>query len=258
MTSLFSEPPPHPRSHPKAVALVLAGGVGSRMGRSKQFIDLLGHPALAYTLKAFDRSPEISRIYAVGDVQRVSKLARDGGISKYAGCALPGKSRSHSTKNGLALMAGEEAETAVLVHDGCRCLVSESLIGRVAQSLDGADGVIPAVSVSDTIKSADGEPGEEFVGKTIDRAPLRAVQTPQAFRLGLLRDIFSSSDEFLDSATDDASLVERTGGKVRIVRGEKENIKLTTPEDLVLAEAILHGRSRLSRAREPRARGSRL
>ncbi|MGI8650441.1 MAG: 2-C-methyl-D-erythritol 4-phosphate cytidylyltransferase [Rubrobacter sp.] len=252
MTRLFPEPSPRPEEpRTKVVALVLSGGLGSRMGRPKQFIDLLGRPALAYTLDAFERSPEVDGIFTVGDERRVAELARDGGVSKYAGCALPGESRSRSTKNGLDLMVGEAPETIVLVHDGCRCLISESLIGRVAGSLDGADGVIPAVPVSDTIKATDGEdPADEFVAKTIDRSTLRAVQTPQAFRLGLLRDIFSAFDEFLDSATDDASLVERTGGKVRIVRGEKENIKLTTPEDLVLAEAILHSRSRLHRIRD--------
>lgn len=221
------------------------------MGRPKQFIDLLGRPALAYTLDAFERSPEVDGILAVGDEWRVSKLARDGGISKYAGCALPGDSRSRSTKNGLDLMSEEAPETIVLVHDGCRCLISETLIGRVADSLDGADGVIPAVPVSDTIKSTDSEdPQDEFVSETIDRSILRAVQTPQAFRLGLLREIFSYSDEFLDSATDDASLVEKSGGRVRIVMGEKGNIKLTTPEDLILAEAILRTRSRLHRAKD--------
>ncbi|WP_119066813.1 2-C-methyl-D-erythritol 4-phosphate cytidylyltransferase [Rubrobacter indicoceani] len=236
---------------PKVIALVLAGGLGSRMGRPKQFIDLLGRPALAYTLDAFERSPEVGRIYAVGDARRVSELAYAGGISKYAGCALPGESRSHSTKNGLALLGEEPSDSVVLVHDGCRCLVSETLIGRVAGSLDGAEGVIPAVPVSDTIKTADANgDGDEFVARTVDRSNLRAVQTPQGFRLEVLREIFSSSEELLDSATDDASLIERTGGRVRIVRGEKDNIKLTTPEDLILAEAILRSRSRLHRARD--------
>lgn len=223
------------------VALVLAGGIGSRMGRPKQFLDLLGKPVLLHTLQAFQRAPEVARIYAVGDARRIELLAEEHAIDKYVGCAAPGESRSHSTRNGLDLMRSEREGTVALIHDGCRCLVTPELIGRVAGATgDGADGVIPALPVSDTIKVASGE----SVEKTLDRSLLRAVQTPQAFRMGLLREIFSSSEEFLASATDDASLVEKSGGEVRIVLGERTNIKLTSPEDLVLAEAILLARNR--------------
>jgi 2-C-methyl-D-erythritol 4-phosphate cytidylyltransferase len=102
----------------------------------------------------------------------------------------------------------------------------------------GADGVVPAIPVSDTIKVAQGG----VVSETLDRTNLRAVQTPQAFRLGLLRRLHEAPEEHLLSATDDASLVEREGGRVEVVEGEKTNIKLTSPEDLVLAEAILAAR----------------
>ena len=101
------------------------------------------------------------------------------------------------------------------------------------------DGVIPTVPVSDTIKVA----RNGSVESTLDRSKLHATQTPQAFRLGLLRRIYTSSEELLRAATDDASLVEQEGGRVGIVAGEKTNIKLTSPEDLVLAEAILMSRN---------------
>jgi 2-C-methyl-D-erythritol 2,4-cyclodiphosphate synthase len=125
------------------------------------------------------------------------------------------------------------------VHDGSRCLVTPDLIGRVAEAVHGgADGVVPAIPVSDTIKVAKGG----AVSETLDRANLRAVQTPQAFRLGLLRRLHEVPEEYLLAATDDASLVEREGGRIDVVKGEKTNIKLTSPEDLVLAKAILGAR----------------
>ena len=219
------------------------------MGRPKQFIELLGRPALHYTLQAFEESPEVARIYTVGDGQRIEALVQAAGISKYAACAEPGEARSLSTRNGLLLCA-EDPETIVLVHDGSRCLVTPDLIRRVVRAADGAsepDGVVPGVPVSDTIKVA----REGTVAETLDRTNLCAVQTPQAFRLGLLRGLHDSSEEFLRAATDEASLVERDGGRVEVVAGEKTNIKLTSPEDLVFAEAILAVREGAAREAPP-------
>lgn len=207
------------------------------MGRPKQFIELLGVPALHYTLRAFEESPEVARIYAVGNGKKVEALAQAAGITKYAACAEPGEARSFSTRNGLLLCA-EDPETIVLVHDGSRCLVTPDLIKRVVRAAHGdsePDGVVPGIPVSDTIKVA----RKGTVAETLDRTNLWAVQTPQAFRLGLLRRLHDSPEEVLRAATDDASLVERNGGRVEVVAGEKTNIKLTSPEDLVFAEAIL-------------------
>ena len=208
------------------------------MGHPKQFIELLGHPALYHTLKAFEVAPSVDKVYAVGDRERIDELARASGTSKYAGCAEPGEARSLSTRNGL-LLCEEDPETVVLIHDGSRCLVTPALIERVARAArGGADGVIPTLPVSDTIKVAE----NGAVSQTLDRTKLHAAQTPQAFRLGLLRRIYAAPEEDLRAATDDASLVENAGGHVVMVAGEKTNIKLTSPEDLVLAEAILAAR----------------
>jgi 2-C-methyl-D-erythritol 4-phosphate cytidylyltransferase len=219
------------------------------MGRPKQFIELRGIPALHYTLQAFEESPEVARIYTVGDRQRIEALVQAAGISKYAACAEPGEARSFSTRNGLLLCA-EDPETIVLVHDGSRCLVTPDLIKRVVRATDGAsepDGVVPGVPVSDTIKIA----REGTVAETLDRTNLWAIQTPQAFRLSLLRGLHDSPKEFLRAATDEASLVERDGGRVEVVAGEKTNIKLTSPEDLVFAEAILAVREGAARQALP-------
>jgi 2-C-methyl-D-erythritol 4-phosphate cytidylyltransferase len=213
------------------------------MGHPKQFIELLGHPALYHTLKAFEDAPAVDKVYAVGDRERIEKLAKEAGISKYAGCAEPGETRSLSTRSGLLLCEDEE-EAIVLIHDGSRCLVTPDLIGRVVEAArGGVDGVIPALPVSDTIKVAE----NGSVSHTLDRARLHAAQTPQAFRLGLLHRIYAAPEEDLRAATDDASLVEDAGGRVVMVAGEKTNIKLTSPEDLVLAEAILAAREGVHR-----------
>ncbi len=208
------------------------------MGRSKQFIDLRGRPALYYTLKAFEDCPAVGKIYVVGDHERVKDLVYRAGIDKFAGCAAPGEARSLSTRSGLHL-CDEDPRTVVLIHDGSRCLVTAELVGRIVAAASGdVDGVVPAVHVSDTIKVAE----NGSVSATLDRAKLRAVQTPQAFRLDVLRRVYAAPTERLRAATDDASLVEEDGGRVAVVAGERTNIKLTSPDDLVLAEAILAAR----------------
>ncbi len=218
---------------------MLAGGTGSRMGRPKQFIDLLGEPALSYTLRAFEEAAGVDGIYVVGDAARVGPLAEEAGISRYAGCAAPGENRPGSAIEGLG-MVDEPEDTLVLVHDGSRCLVTRDLIERVVAAASDPipDGVIPALPVPDTVK----EVREGVVRETLDRSRLQAVQTPQSFRLGPLREAYRESGEALERVTDDASLIEMRGGVVRVVEGERTNIKLTSPEDLIFARAILQAR----------------
>jgi 2-C-methyl-D-erythritol 4-phosphate cytidylyltransferase len=214
------------------------------MGRPKQFIELLGRPALYHTLRAFEDAPNVARIYAVGDRQRIEDLVDEAAITKYAGCGEPGETRSLSTRSGL-LLCEEDPETIVLIHDGSRCLVTPDLVERVVDAASGSrvDGVVPATPVSDTIKLCE----DGTVSATLDRTKLYAAQTPQAFRLKLLRRIYAAPEEDLRAATDDASLVENAGGRVVVVAGEKTNIKLTSPEDLVLAGAILAAREGVHR-----------
>lgn len=209
------------------------------MGRPKQFLELLGEPALLHTLHAFEEAEGIARIYVVGDAARIEGLVAEAGISRYAGCGAPGEARPGSTMSGLELM-DEPDETLVLIHDGSRCLVTTELIERVVTAAfeDGEEGVIPALPVSDTVKDV----RDGMVWRTLDRSHLQSVQTPQAFLLGPLREVYHASSELLAHVTDDASLFEMRGGRVRVVEGEKTNIKLTSPEDLIFARAILESR----------------
>ncbi|MBA2441459.1 MAG: 2-C-methyl-D-erythritol 4-phosphate cytidylyltransferase [Rubrobacter sp.] len=209
------------------------------MGRPKQFIEVGGAPALLHTLRAFEESPGVRRIYTVGDGPRIGELSLESGITKYAGCASTGASRPLSTRSGLSVM-DEPPETLVLIHDGSRCLVTPELVERVIEAAEGeTGGAILALPVSDTVKAVE----DGYVSETLERSTLYAVQTPQAFRLGELREVYGAAGEALHGATDDASLFENAGRRVRVIRGEKTNIKLTDPSDLLFAEAILGSRA---------------
>ena len=144
--------------------------------------------------------------------------------------------RSESVRNALA--AAPEA-TVVVVHDAARPLVTPDLVARCIDALEGCDGAIAAARVTDTVKEA-GPSG--LVERTLERDRLWAVQTPQVFRADVLRRALDTSTEVLATATDDASLVERAGGTVRVVESPPDNLKVTTDLDLRMAEAILRSR----------------
>jgi 2-C-methyl-D-erythritol 4-phosphate cytidylyltransferase len=150
---------------------------------------------------------------------------------------LGGSSRSESVR--LALAAAPEASVAV-VHDAARPLITRELVESCLEAVsEGWDGVVAAAPVADTIKEAD---GDGRVVRTLDRSALWAIQTPQVFRADALRKALEVDDATLASATDDASLVEAAGGAVRVVEAPAENIKVTRPVDLALAEALLRAR----------------
>jgi 2-C-methyl-D-erythritol 4-phosphate cytidylyltransferase len=146
-----------------------------------------------------------------------------------------GAERSHSVRNALRASSGDP----VLVHDAARPLVDVELIERCIAALGDADAAIAAARVTDTTKEA-GDDG--VVTRTLNRSRLWAVQTPQVFRREALESVLAQPDEVLASATDDASLVEAAGGRVRVVEAPRENLKVTTPVDLRLAELLLADR----------------
>ena len=215
--------------------MIAAAGSGERLGAGgpKAFVELAGRPLLDWSLDAFGSASTIAEVVvAVPPGQEGSVAAR--GVVAVAG----GAHRSESVANALALCGGE----IVVVHDAARPLATPALIDAVVERLASdrdAAGVIAAAPVTDTIKQTGGA-GE--VERTLDRAGLWAVQTPQAFRTDALREALSDPDSIPD-ATDDAMLVERRGGRVLIHSAPAENLKVTSPLDLRLAGLLLGERS---------------
>lgn len=214
-----------------AVALVVAAGRGERLGSSgpKAFVMCGGRPMLEWSIDALKAVPEIGHIV----------VATPPGVEAPAGTSgvFGGDERSHSVRAALHhTLAGDP----VLVHDAARPLVTPEIILAVLAGLDAeADAAIAAAQVTDTIKQDDGSP---TVARTLDRSGLWAIQTPQAFRRDVLERALAQPHEILAAATDDASLVETMGGTVRLVESPRENLKVTTPDDLRLADLLLRGR----------------
>jgi 2-C-methyl-D-erythritol 4-phosphate cytidylyltransferase len=219
-----------------AVALIVAAGRGERLGsaRPKALVTLAGKPMVQWSVGALRRVPAVERIVVALPEEQLH-AAPEGTIA-IAGGAV----RSQSVREALRRCGDGDP---VIVHDAARPLASSELFERVLDELRrmDVDAAIAAVPVSDTIKevSADGR----TVQSTLDRSRLWAIQTPQAFRREAIeRALFSASDELLAAATDDAWLIERAGGAVRVVEADPWNIKITTPIDLRFAELLLEGR----------------
>ena len=206
-------------------SIVVAGGSGQRFGQLKQYAMLAGRPVLEWAVSAC-RAHSAGVVLVVPDGASDDRHGADAVVSG-------GATRADSVRCGLAAVpAGADV---VVVHDAARPLASADLFGAVVAAVTegGADGAVPGVPVRDTIKIVD-ESGR--VTNTLDRATLVAVQTPQAFRAGVLR---RAHREGPTGATDDAMLVEAVGGTVRVVPGEPGNLKITDPGDLPVAERLL-------------------
>ena len=218
----------------KTVALIVAAGRGQRFGGSlpKQYASLAGVPLLRHTLRAFAEHPGIARVRAV-----IHPDDRDLYDAAAAGLDLEepvsgGASRQESVLRGLESLAGEAPER-VLIHDGARPFVSEAIIDRVVAALDGNAGAIAALPVVDTLKQGQ----EGVIQGTQDRAGLWGAQTPQGFRYNeILAAHRTAAGEEL---TDDAAVAERAGLAVALVDGSRENIKVTSQDDLKTAERWL-------------------
>jgi 2-C-methyl-D-erythritol 4-phosphate cytidylyltransferase len=163
-------------------------------------------------------------------------IVTEYGFNKIAAIVAGGKERQNSVMNGLrALQKYAADDDVILIHDGVRPLISENLLFESIQSARLHDGALVAVPVKDTIKTVQ----DGIVRDTPQREMLWQAQTPQAFRFGVIFNAHLSAEIDGFSGTDDASLVERNGGKVHVIAGDYRNIKITTPEDLILAEAFL-------------------
>jgi 2-C-methyl-D-erythritol 4-phosphate cytidylyltransferase/2-C-methyl-D-erythritol 2,4-cyclodiphosphate synthase len=228
----------------KTVAIIPAGGAGRRLGSSvaKQYLLLDGVPVLARTLKIFQQAKVIDEIVLVvpqDDLTSAQKQLVDKyDLTKVRVIVAGGRQRQDSVRNGLSTIV--DRCDVVIVHDGVRPLLTEEMISKVvaAAKSDGASSM--GVKVKDTVKQTT---DNDLVEATLPRNNLWLTQTPQAFSIDVLRKAHESaaSDDFY--GTDDASLVERIGGKVKMIAGSYENIKITTSDDLIIAEAFIKNKA---------------
>ncbi|NLW24054.1 MAG: 2-C-methyl-D-erythritol 4-phosphate cytidylyltransferase [Clostridia bacterium] len=227
----------------QTIAIVLAAGQGKRMGYSlnKQYLHLLDKPVLAHTLQAFEQEPLIDGVIVVAKSSEIEycqeKIVKAFDLRKVIKVTSGGKERQDSVYAGIQHLPDEC--NLVVVHDGARPLIAPDLLSQVIEKGRQAKAVITAVPVKDTIKKVR-ENG--IVECTLSRSELWAVQTPQVFQKEIILAAYREAMAEGFYGTDDASLVERIGVEVQVVHGSYENIKITTPEDLEVAEIILKRR----------------
>ncbi|MEO5360213.1 MAG: 2-C-methyl-D-erythritol 4-phosphate cytidylyltransferase [Nitrospirota bacterium] len=219
-------------------AIVPAAGSGSRFGSvtNKVFHPIGGRPILIRVLEILDTSWTIDEVIVVlKDSDKAAGLALIGknGISKVKKTAKGGQTRQESVHNALKLI--DNKDSVVLVHDAARPFLSQELIISTVQSLEGCDGVVSAVRLKDTIK----EVKDGFALKTLNRDTLAAVATPQVFHYRIIFDAYERAAAQGLNFTDDTSAVEHYGGRIKIIPGDYNNIKITTPEDIVFADYLL-------------------
>lgn len=224
----------------KTAAIIAAAGIGRRMGGDcpKQYLQIGNRPIICHTLDRFHKVKSVDEVVIVvepgREVSFIEDIIEGYGFPKSWKVTAGGKLRHESVANGLEIVSPDC--DVVLVHDGVRPFISEEQI-RLAVSVAACDGACAvAMPLKDTIKRTC---AEGFVQETLDRERLWGAQTPQAFSYRILREAYASAirDGFV--GTDEASVVERAGVKVSLIRGSDYNIKITTPSDIVIAEAIL-------------------
>jgi len=233
-----------------ATAIIAASGVGKRMnlggGRSKQMLEIGGFPVIHHTIKAFQEAASIKAICIATKAEHVETLrtmAREAGFTKVTTVIEGGEQRQDSVGNCIRSIrdeaaAGKEMPEAILVHDGARPFIQPDEIDAIAALSLEYGASVPANRPKDTIKCIGTTPG--FFGETLDRATLLQVQTPQGFKADILIKAHEQAAKEGRYATDDAALVERyfPANPIRIYETGYHNIKITTPEDLPMAEAI--------------------
>ena len=216
--------------------IIVAAGSASRMqGLDKIFAQIGGLPVIVRTLRAFENCSAISEITVVTREEKIAdikKLAERYSVSKLKNIVTGGTCREESVKNGILLY--KDKSDKVLVHDAARPLVTDSVIKGVVKALESFDSVTCAVNAKDTIKTVD---GQGMAADTLDRAKLVCVQTPQGVNVQKFLTVCETED--LTNFTDDTSVMEFLGLPTKITGGDYNNIKITTPEDIAVAEAIL-------------------
>ena len=232
-----------------------AAGLGKRFGpgTNKPFQSLSGKPIIVWSLEILEAVVDIAEIIPVlknEDMEHGAKVFEANSLSKIKKIAPGGRERQDSVYNGLKLI--EDKNCIVLIHDGVRPLIDRDLIERTIKELKDCDGVVTGVPLKDTIKEVQslrpelrprvsefGVQSEIIIKKTLNRNILWAIQTPQVFPYNSLFTAYEKAMKEGFYSTDDAALVERYGGRIKVVMGSYKNIKITTPEDLAIAEFLL-------------------
>ncbi len=218
--------------------IIVAGGKGTRMKSAvpKQFLPLLDQPVLFHTIQAFyDYSENINLILVLpsDDISTWESLASKYNFTKPVTVVTGGDSRFQSVRNGLESI--KEESGLVAIHDGVRPLVSKDIIGASFHLAAVHQSAVASVRLKESIRIVD-----QDTTRALDRSKYRMVQTPQTFDLALIKGAYNIKEE--DDLTDDASVLEKSGHKISLFEGSYSNIKITTPEDLVIAEAILRAK----------------
>ena len=221
--------------------IIVAAGSGTRFGSDipKQFHILGGKPLIAHTISRFEECRSIDEIVIVcssGQIDATENIVKDHKFTKVKHVVAGGKTRAESVKNGFA--AVNKNALIVAVHDGVRPFVTPTEIDAVLEKADETGSACLVGLVVDTIKEIDGEK----IARTIDRNSLRRALTPQAFRYSILREALSG--DLGEDVTDECSLVERLGLPIAFIEGSSRNIKITTPDDILIAESFLADRAR--------------
>ena len=224
----------------RTVAIIPASGSGKRMqeNQSKQYLLLDGVPVLVHTLKIFQGSPRIDEIFLIvpeDDIEYARQLIVEKyGISKVSRILAGGRERQDSVRNGINALASNHG--IVVIHDGVRPFISEELVNSAIAEASKEEAVTVGVPVKDTVKSID---DHMWVRETLNRSTLWLTQTPQAFKRDVIKMAYEVAYEDNYYGTDDASLVERLGINVKMIRGSYDNIKITTKDDILLAEILI-------------------
>jgi 2-C-methyl-D-erythritol 4-phosphate cytidylyltransferase len=217
----------------KITVIIVAAGEGQRFGAPKQFVPLAGKSVLEWCLTSFETHIQVAKIILVlrSDVQKKDYMER---YKKVTGVVIGGERRQDSVIAGFNQVDPSETDL-VLVHDGVRPLVSHALISRVIKAAKDSGAAIPVIPIEDTLKLIEGD----VITETLDRTKIRRVQTPQGFSYQVLRTALDRARDVDDYGTDEAALVEKMGGTITLVEGDFHNIKITTPDDIRIAEALI-------------------
>lgn len=214
-------------------AVIVGAGRSERMGADKMFLALAGKPLLEWSVdvcQSYQLLSQIAIVLSENNLDLGQKLVAERGWSKVVAVSLGGKRRQDSVRAGLVKLKGCEW---VIIHDGARPFLTVELLDAGLAAAKGTGAAAAAVPVKDTIKLSD---SNGMVRETLQRSQLWAIQTPQVFRFDIIMRAYEQNND--EDVTDDATLVERCGGKVKLYRGSYRNAKITTPEDLALAEVL--------------------